>query len=153
MPDWFTHSLVGWITGKTLKLDISLVVAGSLIPDLVKLSLAFKWTGLDHLHIFDAFHTPLGAFLVAVLIALLFPRPKLALFFVSIGFVTHFFLDFLLVHVSGGIRLFFPLSWQGYHLSVIRADDYWVTVVAVLLSLFIYAVFWMYQKKGNVKQA
>jgi hypothetical protein len=36
MPDWFTHTLIGGITGKITKIDIGLIVIDSLIPDLVK---------------------------------------------------------------------------------------------------------------------
>ena len=65
MPDWFTHSLVGWITGKTTKQDIVLVVIGSLIPDLVKINLVFLWLELNDYPFFESLHTPIGACLIA----------------------------------------------------------------------------------------
>ncbi|VVB62025.1 Uncharacterised protein [uncultured archaeon] len=41
MPDWITYTLIGWITGKTTKQDVALVVISALIPYLVKITLMF----------------------------------------------------------------------------------------------------------------
>ena len=94
MPDWLTHTLVGWITGKTVKMEISLVVIGSLIPDLVKINLLFPWMGIQDIHFFDPLHTPVGAFLIAGIGSLLFEDTKKSFIPLSIGVSTHFVLDF-----------------------------------------------------------
>jgi len=112
MPDWFTHSLVGWIARKTTKMDIGLVVIGSLIPDLVKINLAFTWLSIDHQNFFDPIHTPVGAFIIGGIIALFFTNVKKAFMALGAGIITHFVLDFFLVHVSGGMKLLFPFSWE-----------------------------------------
>ena len=138
MPDWLTHALIGWITGKTLQRDVSLVVIGSLIPDLVKIQLAFDWLNIDHHQFFEPLHTPVGALLVAGVIALFFIDYKKAFFLLIIGLTTHIILDFFLVHVAGGMKLLFPLSWEKWHYSLIRADDYWVTVIAFFIALVVY---------------
>jgi len=150
MPDWLTHTIAGWIAGKTTKMDIALVVIGSLIPDLVKINLAFIWLGMDHQHFFDPTHTPAGAFLIAGIGALFFEDSKKAFIPLGVGVTTHFILDFFLVHVSGGVKLLFPLSWEEWHYNIIRYDDYWVTIVAVVAALFISSIYWFCDKRKEL---
>jgi hypothetical protein len=142
MPDWFTHSLIGWITGKTIKQDVALVVIGSLIPDLVKIDLLFTWLQGESSQFFAPLHTPIGALLVAGIIAVFFQDIRKAFIPLIIGVSTHFILDFFLVHTHGGIKLLFPFSWEGWQISLIRSDDYMVTVVAVLAAVIVYAIYW-----------
>jgi membrane-bound metal-dependent hydrolase YbcI (DUF457 family) len=150
MADWLTHSLVGWITGTTTKQDIALVVVGSLLPDLVKISLMFNWLGVDDSQFFEPLHTPIGAFLIAGIIALCFQEPKKTVLPLGIGILTHFILDFFLVHVHGGMKLLFPFSWEGWQIYLYRSDDYWVTIGAILLALLVYALYWYKKKQKNL---
>ena len=154
MPDWFTHSLVGWITGKTTKRDIALIVIGSLIPDLVKINLLFIGLNLNDHQFFEALHTPIGAILVAGILALLFNDARKAFIPLIIGISTHFILDFFLVHVHGGMKLLFPFNWEGWQYSLIRSDDYRMTIVTILAAFLIYIIYWYYekQKKSSPKQ-
>jgi hypothetical protein len=140
MPDWLTHSLVGWITGKTTKQDVALVVIGTLIPDLTKITLLFTWLGVNDVPFFEPLHTPIGALLVAGIIALFFQDIRKAVLPLLIGVSTHFILDFFLVHVYGGMKLLFPFSWGEWQLYVIRSDDYWVTIAAILIALLVYGI-------------
>jgi hypothetical protein len=142
MPDWFTHSLIGWITGKTTRQDVALVVIGSLIPDLVKINLAFTWLGSNDYQFFDPLHTPIGAFLVAGIIALFFPDIRKAFVPLGIGVSTHFILDFFLVHAHEGMKLLFPFSWGEWQVYLIRSDDYRMTIVAVLVAFLVYGIYW-----------
>ena len=141
MPDWFTHTLVGWITGKTLKTDIALVIIGSLIPDLVKINLAFTWLHINDHGFFYPLHTPIGALLICGIIALLFPNPKQALPPLIIGVTTHFILDFLLIHAHGGMKLLYPFSWQEWQLYLIRSDDYLITISAIIVALLVCLIY------------
>jgi hypothetical protein len=143
MPDWFTHSLVGWITGKTTKQDVALVVIGTLIPDLVKINLVSLWVGINDYKLFEALHTPICAFLVASIIAIFFQDIRKAFIPLGIGVSTHFILDFFLVHVHGGMKLLFPFSWEGWQIYLIRSDNYWMTIVAVLAALLVYGIYWI----------
>lgn len=147
MPDWFTHSLIGWITGKTAKQDIALVVIGTLIPDLVKIDLLSTWFQVNFAMFFEPLHTPIGALLVTGIIATFFQDIRKAFFPLAVGVSTHFILDFFLVHVHGGIKLLFPFSWEGWQVSLIRSDDYLVTLVAVLAALLVYVVYWYHAKR------
>lgn len=151
MADWFTHSLVGWITGKTSKQDVALVVIGTLIPDLVKINLAFLWLGLNDHQFFDPLHTPIGALLVAGIIAITFKDAKKAFLPLGIGLTTHFILDFFLVHVHGGMKLIYPFSWDGWQLSLIRSDDYRMTIAAILVAIIIYGIYWVVARRRKQK--
>lgn len=141
MPDWTTHVITGWIAGKATKMNISLVIIGSLLPDLAKVQLFFDKMEINTHGIIEPLHTPLGTMLVALLIALLFPKIKDAFIAISAGVATHYFLDFFLMHVSGGMKLLFPFSWREYQMHLISSDNYWVTVFAIITGLIFYFIF------------
>ena len=147
MPDWLTHTLAGWITGKAIKIEVGLVVIGSLIPDLAKINLAFLYFGVDLHHLLNPIHTPAGAFLIAGIFALFFEDVKKAFIPLGIGIITHFILDFFLVHVLGGMKLLFPISWSEWQYYLIRYDDYHVTIVALLAAILIYIIYFYYKKE------
>jgi membrane-bound metal-dependent hydrolase YbcI (DUF457 family) len=152
MPDWFTHTLAGWITGKTTKMDIGLVIIGSLIPDLMKVTIAFKYFGIDHYNLFNPIHTPIGACLIAGLIALFFKDAKKAFIALGIGITTHFILDFMLFH-SSGMKLLFPFSWEEWrYLCLIHASDYWITIIAIAITILIYTLYTYHDKRKNRKE-
>ena len=131
MPDWLTHSLFGWIIGKTTKMDIGLIVVGALIPDTIKIGLGLSWIGVEHNNFLYPLHTPLCALIIGGIFSLLFSDSKKAFQLLGIGIISHFILDLFLEHVYGGIKIFFPFSWQEWQMYLIRSDDYFVTIFAV----------------------
>ncbi len=143
MPDWLTHTLVGWITGKSIKIEVGLVVIGSLIPDIAKIGTIFQcWLGINLSHLLEPIHTPVGAFLVAGIAALFFDDIKKAFMALSIGVITHFILDYLLIHSSGGtMKLLFPFSWSEWQYGLVRSENYWVTIITVFVAVFIYIIY------------
>jgi hypothetical protein len=147
MADWFTHALIGWITGKTTKQDIALVVIGALIPDLVKINLAFAWLGLNDHQFFEPLHLPICAFIIAGIIALFFKDTQKAFIPLGIGVSTHMILDFFLIHTHEGMKLLFPFNWDGWQWYLIRSDDYRMTIVAMLSALIIYGIYLYYIKR------
>ncbi len=42
-----------------------------------------------------------------------------------------------MAHVTGGMLLFFPLTWNRYQLGLIQADNYSIALVLVVLSVII----------------
>ncbi len=150
MADWLTHTLVGWITGKTTRQDVALVVIGSLLPDLSKLDILLVILGVQDTSLFDPLHTPIGAILIAALIALFFLNIKKTLPILLLGISTHFILDFFLVHTHGGILLLFPFSWDGWQISVYSSNDYRVTIIAIIAALIIYM---LYRYHGRTNKA
>ena len=151
MPDWFTHTLIGWITGKITKKDIGLVVIGALIPDLVKINIAFSSLKIDHHYFFDPIHTPIGAILIGANLSLFFKDYKKAFIALSIGVITHFIFDFLLVHVSGGIKLFYPISWAELQIYLIRSDEYLITIFALIIAIIVYLLY-NFHDKSKIKK-
>ena len=148
MPDWLTHTLAGWITGKVVKKEVGLIVAGSLIPDITKINMIFLYFDINLRQIFDPFHTPIGAFLIAGIFALFFKDIKKAFILIGIGVITHFILDFFLVHVSSKMKLFFPFSWSNWQYPMIRYDDYNVTIAAIFIAFLIYTLYFYFEKKA-----
>jgi hypothetical protein len=147
MPDWFSHTLIGWITGKTTKIDIGLVVIGALLPDISKINLIFTWLEMKQTILFNPLHTPIGVVLLAGILALLFKDIKKAFLPLGIGVLTHFLLDFLLINTSGGMNLLFPFSWEEWQLQIIRSDDYRITILLTAIALIIFFLYFYYEKR------
>lgn len=148
MPDWLTHSIIGWITGKTTKLDVSLVVIGALIPDICKLSMLFDWVlSIGLTNFFIPIHTPVGALLIVCVIALFFEDTKKVFLYLGGGVMTHFIFDMFLLNVSGGTLLLFPFSWDEWQLGFIRSDDYKMTILAIIVAVVVYGIFYYYKDR------
>ena len=148
MPDWLTHTLTGWIIGKTTKQDISLLLIGALIPDTTKLHLLFpQGYNTQALDLFLPLHTPFGALLIALLISLFFKNITNTMLLLTIGLTSHFILDFFLINVSGGMPLLFPFSWDEYQYGLIRSDDYTMTLLAILVAISIYLIYFLYERR------
>jgi len=151
MPDWTTHVIAGWITGKATKSDVSLVVVGSLLPDIFKIQLVFNAMQIDTHGFFDPIHTPCGTLLIALLLSLLFKMAGRAFIFLIMGASTHYFLDFFLMHTAGGMKLLFPFSWEEYQLHIISSGNYWVTIFALIIGAIFYFIFLNKNDRGQAE--
>jgi hypothetical protein len=149
MPDWLAHVLFAYILCSVLGLkynvfankeNTALVMVGALIPDLVKIGLGFDLLGIAMWDFVAPLHTPIGSVLSAGLIALLFSEVFIVFALLVVGFTTHFVLDLLLGHVSGGMLLFFPVSWQEYQLGLIHADNYSVALILLVFAAFLFVL-------------
>ena len=146
MPDWLAHVLFAYVLCSVLgmkfktftKANTALVMAGALIPDLVKIELGFDLFGIAVEDIIAPLHTPIGSLLSAALIALLFIEAVVVFSLFVLGFTTHFALDLLLGHVSGGMLLLFPVSWAEYQLGLIHSDNYVVALLMLALAVLVY---------------
>ena len=149
MPDWLAHILVAWIICKLLHFkfkvfdakNTAIVMVGALIPDIVKVGILFDFLGIDVWDFIAPFHTPIGSMLSAALFLLLFEERKEIFSLLILGASTHLALDFLLMHVSGGMLLLFPFSWGRWQLRVIQCDNYYVALIALLLACVVYVIF------------
>ena len=147
MPDWLAHIFFAYILCKIaeLKLDtfrrgenVALVIVGSLLPDLVKIALIFD---LAKIYVWDfimPLHTPIGSLLVAALISLAFYNWRTTFLLLTLGFLSHYALDMTLGHVSGGMLLLFPFSWNKYQLGLIHSDDFRITLILGVIALVVY---------------
>ncbi len=150
MPDWLTHSLVGWIVGKATRQEVGLVVIGAVLPDVDKLYLIVNAVlNIRSDAFFLPLHTPIGAVLLAGVVALFFGDMKKALIPLGLGVATHFALDIVFFEIGGGVRLLFPFSWEGWQLNLIQMTDYdlMITVSALMASLVVYCLFAVHEKR------
>ena len=155
MPDWFAHILVAYVLCSILgikfkvfsKENTAIVMVGALIPDMVKVGLIFDFLGMDVWDFIAPLHTPVGSMLSAALFSLLFEARKRIFSLLILGASTHLALDFLLMHVSGGMLLLFPFSWGKWQLGVIQCDNYYVALIALLLACVIYIISKYYKRE------
>lgn len=145
MPDWMAHVLLAYlicqVLGRRFKsfdgANTALIAAGSLIPDLVKVGLVLDVLGVAAWDLLDVLHMPVGSLLSAALISALFLRPSETFPFLVFGVGTHYALDMLLGHVSGGMLMLFPLSWGTYQLGLIGCEDFKITMAMLVLVLMV----------------
>ncbi|MGZ4849157.1 MAG: metal-dependent hydrolase [Halobacteriota archaeon] len=151
--DWMGHVAFVFIVCALLALkwpvfggrNTVLVMIGALLPDLFKLYLPLRLIGVHAVDVLALFHIPVGTLLVCGLCALLFEtgtRERVFLLF-AFGMVTHYALDVLLISVTGGLMLAFPLSWETWQLDLVRPNNWLGNTIlaagAVLLWLVLKA--------------
>ena len=146
MPDWVTHSMVAWITGKTTNIDVGLVVIGSIIPDLSKINQVAIWLGTDFRSYFDPLHAPICALIIGAIIALFFENIKKAFIVIVIGIMTHFLLDFFLIGITKGTQFLYPVSLKYWRFNFIVAD-FRITLITVIIAFVIYSIYFYLNKK------
>ncbi len=148
MPDWVAHIAVAWTLCRILSFkykefdaaNTMLVITGALIPDFSKLILVFKVFGMDLSEYLSVIHIPTGSVVVAGMLSLLFHDKKKTFMFLGLGIVTHYALDMILEHVSGGIYLLFPFSWWQWQFEITNSSDYWLTLFALCIAGLVYLI-------------
>ena len=60
--------------------------------------------------------------------------------FLGLVVLTHYSLDLILEHVSGGIYLFYPFSWWQWQLEIINSSDYLITTLALCIAGLVYLI-------------
>lgn len=157
MPDWISHiaaayilcTLLGFRYRQFNTANTVLAMIGAVLPDVVKLGLIFEFFGYDLFDRIWAVHLPVGSVIIAGMVSLFFQDKRTAFLFLVLGLTTHFVLDLLLYNVSGGIALLFPFYWGQYQLDLITTDNYYVTLVFLLLALTVYLISrWGVKKKA-----
>jgi hypothetical protein len=144
MPDLLAHVLVPWIGYRSYQLifrkgsltDMTVLLLGSLLPDIYALAYFLEIFGIDAHSFMALFHTLLGSTLVAVLLSLMFSKKSKSFILLELGVLVHFGLDSLLLHVAGGMVLLFPLSWaHGYQFGIFPSDSWLPLVIAMTIAL------------------
>jgi membrane-bound metal-dependent hydrolase YbcI (DUF457 family) len=123
MPDWITHLSFGWLVGRScLKNNLSLVLLGAILPDLfTKWVLIFnRFWEPDLVNSLAISHKPVGAFLLVLLLSMLFKDEVEARKLLLLGVLTHFFLDSFMV---GGVELFWPIFTYKIGLRIFWQED------------------------------
>ncbi len=158
MPDWIVHICVAYLVCRTLYFkyplfnpaNTILAMVGALLPDIIKLQIIFSQFGIDLTDFLPVFHIPLTSFIMAGIISLFFENKKIAFLFLVIGAISHFAMDSLLISIGGGMYLFFPFSWQSFHLDLIPPDDYLITTVILMLTFLVYFLGLWIKKYQNI---
>lgn len=159
MPDWITHILVAWTIGTILgfkfkqfnSANIALFIVGSLVPDIIKITMIFDYLGIGLSKFFIPLHTPIGSLIIATIFSFFFKEQKVALFFLIGGMFTHYMLDLLLFDLNGGIYLLYPLSWNQYQLGLITNYDFNITILSIIISFTVYLISNKIHKKQLLK--
>jgi hypothetical protein len=128
-----------------------LVMIGALLPDIFKLYLPLRLIGVNAVDVLALFHIPVGTLLVCGLCALLFEegtRERVFLLF-AFGMVTHYALDALLISVTGGLVLAFPLSWETWQLDLVRPDNWLGTTILVAAAFLLWLVLAVWRRSGR----
>jgi hypothetical protein len=148
MPDWVVHVCVAWTLCRVLRFkypqfnqgNTALVMIGSVFPDALKVGIPLELLGLDGWDYIYVLHLPVGSFLLAGIASLFFREKKVAFLFLSLGILTHYALDLLLIQLGNGMYLLYPASWMGFTLNLVPNDDYNITIVALVIALVVYVV-------------
>ena len=117
-----------------------LVMIGAVLPDIFKLYIPLQVLGIYAQDSLALFHIPVGTLLVCGVCALLFEegtRVRVFLLF-AFGMATHYALDVLLIHVSGGLALLWPLSWETWALQLVRPDNWLGTTILVAAAILVW---------------
>ncbi len=148
MPDWIVHVCVAWTLCRILSLkypqfntgNTVLAMIGSVFPDALKVSILFELMGFDWWDYIYVLHLPIGSFLLAGIASLLFKEKKTAFLFLSFGILTHYAMDLLLIQLGYGMMLFYPASWMGFTLNLVPSDDYYITIIALVVAGLVYLI-------------
>lgn len=158
MPDWVTHIAAAWILCRVLRFryksfgpeNTVLVMAGALIPDLVKFAILSQAMGWNIWNAVQPVHLPVGSFIIAGLASLFFHDNKTAFFMLGLGVSTHYILDLTLKNVGTGIYLLYPFSWGSWQLGWTTSEDYHVTIAVVILALLVYLFSRFLENRGTI---
>lgn len=159
MADLLTHSLIAFSIGTVLswryeKIDpqfITLLMIGSVLPDLTRIGLILNPSMIENFSgipfSWEPLHTLGGVIIIISLITLLVDKKVSRYVFslLSIGALSHLFLDAFLLKASGhSYTLFFPFTshspqMPGFYLST----DVWPAIIAIMTA----AAIWVIDKK------
>ena len=161
MADLLTHALVAFSIGTVLSWRfekitpqfITLIMIGSVLPDLTRIGLIIKSAWIEKsLGIpfsWQPLHTIGGVVIVILLISLLVGKKdnKTILPLLALGAFSHLFLDAFLIKASGhSYTMFFPFTsyspqTPGFYLST----DVWPVMIAGIIAIII----WMIDSKRS----
>lgn len=140
MPELISHSLVGWLLARALKIrwptiDPLMVVLGACVPDWISHFFVIHMPTVNYL---SQLHEPLPLLALCLLLATFFrPGHRAAgLYSLLLGVSSHYALDFFQQHSFSACRVFFPFSFRGYGGGgySIEASLYWIPALVLLCA-------------------
>jgi len=146
MPDWVAHLALGFLAGKAAKVrDISLVLAGSLIPDLGRILEFLPLSPRDIMALAIPFHSiAVSALIAGALASLVFRKAdlKYAFSLLMSGAALHLALDAMMMYTIGGVVPLAPISYARFSAELFPSESF---VPAMVLSLAV-ACYLAYKK-------
>ncbi len=143
MPEWLTHVLFAWLLFELISLKFKLkkkylavILIGAILPDIEKVfafffsdNLIASYPSLQFISAHGIMHTSM-ILLFGIFIASFWKKDfKISASFVSIGILSHLFLDTM--STGTGIMWLWPLSWERFGLSLYWSD--WLMLPLVML--------------------
>ena len=97
------------------------------------------------------FHILVGTLIVCGMCALLFEEGTRGRAFLSFAFVrvTPYALDVLLIGVTWGLVLLYPLSWATWQLDLVRPDNWLGTTILVAVAALVWVVLRVWNRAGR----
>lgn len=155
MPDWIVHVLVVWIIFTVLSFKYKqfntpntvIAMIGSLIPDIFKIGIPLDYLGIHIWNFIGPLHLPVGSIIITSIITLFFRERKLVFLLLIFGVITHYLLDMMLLNLRGPLLLF-PFSQARWEFGFIPVDDYYLTIIIIILALIVYGVSYFIKRKS-----
>lgn len=148
MVDWTAHVALGWLTARLPKarnvVSRDTLAVGCVLPDVPKIVMMPFMPALEDrvvLAVILPSHAIVGVALLSVAAAFLFkgqgiPKSIASLY---LGGLLHLALDLLVRYETGcGVPLLWPLTWRGYSLGLMSANDVGLTVASMSLCIVVY---------------
>ena len=141
MPELITHIAGAYLVKKGFRITKFLVFfyLGAMLPDLVSRPLHIIWP--QTLLASQAFHSPMGVFLICWLISLFFreDQRKTIFFLLLSGSILHLLMDAGQMHLIGGYIWFFPFSMKTFSAGLFWPEDSLrVLPYTVIIVLIVY---------------
>ncbi len=147
MPDWLIHLAVSYLISKLLKIrDISLVLIGTLLPDISRVLAILDFFNLSataYYALLMPLHSPFTLVFLATATSFLFKRPLRSFLLIILGSAIHLILDQLQSAYYTGKLLLYPFSYHPFKSFNVFWADSSVALVLIVISFFIlvYAIF------------
>ena len=125
MPDLITHMAGAYLVKKGFRITKFLVLfyLGAMLPDLVSRPFHIIWP--QTLFASQAFHSPVGSFLICWLVSLFFreDQRKPVFWLLLSGSIVHLIMDAGQMHLIGGYLWFFPFSMKTFTAGLFWPED------------------------------
>ena len=141
MPDLLSHVLIGLIIAELFNMKKSLLVLGSILPDILSkiyLLTFFFHINSDLLFVTIFFHSLVMGLIIPGLITPFFKYDwKKTYLSVMLGFMAHLFADSFSRHYHNGIILYpFAEPTKFFSFNLLWVEQYWIILV---MSIIMYA--------------
>jgi len=141
MPDLLVHMTFAILLGVIFKIkNWKFLITGALLPDISRIILTIinflKFDEVKSLLFIEPIHTPFISILLGLSIALLFENHINNFLVISLGVITHFFLDLLQFVGKFGTMWFYPFYFKEYTLNLFYGGLIILPISAIIVLIF-----------------